>query len=529
MAQALKARRSSYANDFLDPEWYTETFLHIRTKEKRVVPFILNPVQRSFLTELRATRMAADGLRGCREIVLKARQHGFTTLILALFYHDTVTNEGVNTVIVPHRREDAEEMLQTVQIFYDGTPARYKPVIRYNSTYRMSFPKLRSQITIATGGSRSVGRSRTIHNLLVTELPFWPDAGENLAPLLDTVPVNGNVVIESTPGGVGDEFYRRAQQAEKGLGQFRLHRYAWWCNKDYRIALDPGESLEPYTDDEIELIGSAGLVPEQIKWRREMLADRGARKFAQEYECDFSRSGRMVFDATALKRYQRKSEGKEPISVAQLQQLIPWRRLEKTHLSVGLSPEGWRVWEAPQQGVEYIVGADVAEGRRGGDYDAAPVIRRDTGRQVGMLYGQWSPAVYAGKLFVWAHFWNKAHLGVERNNHGHAVLLKLREWDYPRLVWWEGYPGWLTSGKTKPLIIDRLEEALRKEWLPEFLDPLLVEELFAFVHHDDGTMGATTGAHDDTVMGLAIAWFLRQVVSRVKTGDGADVGVREIS
>lgn len=506
----------------LDPRWYIETFLWIRTKDKRVVPFRFNRVQRDFVSKLLPRR--DSGLRGLREVVLKGRQHGFTTLILALFYHDTITNEGTNTMIVPHRREDAEEMLETVKLFYAETPEQFRPVIHYNSTYRMTFPGLRSQITIASG-SKGVGRSRTIHNLLVSELPSWKDAENDLAPLLETVPKTGNVIIESTPGPRGDEFYRIVEEARKGHGVFRLHEYPWWWNPEYALPLEPGETLEPHTDDEAALIAAHGLTPEQIKWRREKIATIGPQKFAQEYECDFARSGRMVFDATALKRYEVRAQAVVPIEPAEVMQSLAWRRMERAHMPpAALSMDGWRVYELPQAGVQYVIGADVAEGLAGGDFDAAVVMRKDNGRVAAVLHGQWAPAVYAAKLYGLGRFYGDALLAVERNNHGHAVLLKLREWQYPALAWWDGRPGWITNGQTKPVIIDRLEEAIRQEWI-DLLDRVAVEELFSFVYHDDGTMAATAGAHDDLVMALAITWFIRQVAVGVKGDEGGGVRV----
>lgn len=506
----------------LDPRWYIETFLWIRTKEKKVVPFRLNPVQRDFVGKLLPRR--DSGLRGLREVILKGRQHGFTTLVLALFYHDTITNEGTNTLIVPHRREDAEEMLETVKLFYAETPEQFRPVIHYNSTYRMTFPGLRSQITIASG-SKGVGRSRTIHNLLVSELPSWRDPENDLAPLVETVPKDGNIIIESTPGPRGDEFYRIVDEARKGIGAYRLHEYPWWWNSDYRLELEPGETLEPYSEEEQDLIRAHGLSPEQIKWRRDKIRLLGPQKFAQEHECDFARSGRMVFDATALKRYEVKAQAASPLDVEEVTRSVAWRRLGQLELPAGaLSPEGWRVYELPRPGVEYIIGADVAEGVSGGDFNAAVVMRKDTGAVAAVVHGQWAPAVFAAKLVGVGRFYNDALLAPERNNHGHAVILKLREWQYPALAWWRGKPGWTTDAQTKPLMVDRLEEAIRQEWIALF-DRVTVEELFAFVHHDNGTMGATAGAHDDLVMALAIAWFVRQVAVGVRDEGG---GVRVI-
>lgn len=508
----------------LDPVWFAETFLYIRTKEKRVIPFRLNPIQRDFWSRIRDRWTPERGLKGAREIVLKARQHGFTTWILALFYHDTITNESTNTRIVPHEREAAEEMLATIKLFWERTPKEFRPEVKYNSKWQMTFPGLNSQITIGSGASGE-GRSFTIHNLLVSELAFWRHPEDDLPGPLETVPESGNVVIESTPGAPGDEFYRRVQEARAGTSPYRLHVYPWWANPEYRLPLEPGEKLEPYSQQELELIAAHGLTPEQIKWRRWKVSDIGPRKFAQEYECDFARSGLMVFDGDALARYRARAEAAQRLPLEAVERCPAYCRLKAAPLPAGaLSPDGWRIYELPEPGVRYIIGADVAEGLADGDADAAVVLRQDTGACVAVLHGRWPPALYAARLYGLGRLYYDALLAVERNNHGHAVLLKLREWQYPNLAGWNGKLGWETNDQTKPLIIDKLDEAIRHHWAA-MPDLATVEEAFAFVHDGRGGMGATRGAHDDLVMAWAIAWFVRLVAVGSASQAGVEVRV----
>jgi hypothetical protein len=45
-----------------------------------------------------------------------------------------------------------------------------------------------------------------------------------------------------------------------------------------------------------------------------------------------------------------------------------------------------------------------------------------------------------------------------------------------------------------------------------FLSPRLLEEFRTFIRHPDGTCSAAAGAHDDTVMAMAIAEAVRAEV-----------------
>ena len=71
-----------------------------------------------------------------------------------------------------------------------------------------------------------------------------------------------------------------------------------------------------------------------------------------------------------------------------------------------------------------------------------------TGEQVAVLAGRLDPSVFAAALDALAAWYNGAGVLVERNNHGHAVLLWLREFGSCRVLrGLDGKPGWLQTGQ----------------------------------------------------------------------------------
>jgi len=127
------------------------------------------------------------------------------------------------------------------------------------------------------------------------------------------------------------------------------------------------------------------------------------------------------------------------------------------------------------------------------------------------IRGQWPPDVFAAKLYTLSQRYNRAELVVERNNHGHAVLLELdnlhaRVWtDHRRST--EAQAGFLTNQASKVLLIDRLDKSLREHSL-EIPCEATIGELRAYQHLDDASLGAPSGAHDDLVMALALANYV---------------------
>ncbi len=177
------------------------------------------------------------------------------------------------------------------------------------------------------------------------------------------------------------------------------------------------------------------------------------------------------------------------------------------------------IWEPPQNGALYVIGADVSEGLEKGDYSSAQVVRRDTGEQVAEWHGHTDPDLFGIELFKLGRFYNDAFVGVEANGHGLTTLVTLKRYlGYPNVYYRQtvdretkGSPsrysrklGWLTNARTKPLMIDELAGALRDEGVT-LSSSETVEEMFTFVRDETGGMGAQEGCYDDRVIALAIA------------------------
>jgi hypothetical protein len=171
----------------------------------------------------------------------------------------------------------------------------------------------------------------------------------------------------------------------------------------------------------------------------------------------------------------------------------------------------------------YLVGADVGEGLSTSDWSSAAVLERDSGEQVAQLRGRWTPDIFAAKLDALARLYARhadsgnrmpVIVGVERNNHGHAVLLaltKLHAGVAPYQVFRarDKRVGWLTTSATRPVLLDQLEEAIRTSALT-LHDWQTVEQFGTFHWNDDGRAEASEGSHDDDVLSVGIAWQLRR-------------------
>jgi hypothetical protein len=161
-----------------------------------------------------------------------------------------------------------------------------------------------------------------------------------------------------------------------------------------------------------------------------------------------------------------------------------------------------KVYARPAPGRRYVIGADPAEGNPTSDESALAVLDVDSGEDVAFLAGRFEPATFAAHVDAVGRFYHHAPIMVERNNHGHAVLLWLRDNSgLTRLCGHDGLPGWHTTTKGKALLYDRAGEALRDG--AAILHGL---EAFAQLASVEGaTLRAPEGQPDDRAVAFVLA------------------------
>jgi hypothetical protein len=238
------------ARDLADPMWRISNLYKIITKTKTgetdadgnakeaslVIQFKPNRAQRRFLSRLWA-----------RNVILKARQLGFTTLICIAWLDHALFNPNSRCGIVAQDRDTAEAIFtDKVKFAYDNLPDALKqamPLKKCTST-ELRFGHNDSMIRVAT----SV-RGTTIHRLHISEFgkicAKYPDkAQEVMTGSIPAVPLDGGIiVIESTAEGQDGDFAEitheamAKQQAGKTLNErdYRLHFFAWWDAEEYEM------------------------------------------------------------------------------------------------------------------------------------------------------------------------------------------------------------------------------------------------------------------------------------------------------
>lgn len=234
-------------------------------------------------------------VKGLKEFILKARQFGFSTLITALFFLQTINTPNTNTLVVAHDAATSEELFQMVHRFWQNLPEEKRPRSKYNSRRQLYWPGINSRFLVRTAGARAgAGRGLTIHNLHCSEVAFYTNR-KLFTGLLQAVPAGGNVFVESTANGEsgdGAVFHEEYQKAKAGDSAFTARFYAWWQHEEYEAKPEPGFTRN---EEETSLASRLDLdgqfrrerVDRKLQWRRNKRSEPGmGALFAQEYPSD---------------------------------------------------------------------------------------------------------------------------------------------------------------------------------------------------------------------------------------------------
>jgi hypothetical protein len=166
---------------------------------------------------------------------------------------------------------------------------------------------------------------------------------------------------------------------------------------------------------------------------------------------------------------------------------------------------GLCVYVIPMQGHRYVVGGDPAGGNPTSDDSAAEVVDVATGEECACFAGKFEPATFAGHLDALAQWYN-AQLMVERNNHGHAVLLWLKDNGKSKvMVGHDGQLGWNTSTKSKAIMYGDAGEAFRD-------CEVILHSLETFTQLcsiEGSTLRAPENMHDDRAIAFALCLTAR--------------------
>ncbi|MFZ6029963.1 MAG: hypothetical protein ACOYYS_19795 [Chloroflexota bacterium] len=420
------------------------------------IPFRLWPAQARTLLTL---------LNNLLVVILKARQLGLTWLVLGFALWLMVFHPAATVLLFSRRETEAINLLtERMKGMYNRLPAwmRCRAVLVDNDhEFRLS------NGSAAMAFPTTAGDSYSATLVIVDEADLVPDLNFLMRAVKPTIDAGGHMVLLSrankeTPNS---EFKNIYLAAKKQLSNWVSVFLPWYARPDRDKA-----------------------------WYREQKADilsrtRSLDDLYEQYPATDAQAlaPKMLGKRLPFKWINSCYDERMPIDAP----------VEKTPAIPGLE-----IYAEKRFGRRYVIGADPAEGNPTSDDSALEVLDADSGEEVAALAGQFEPSTFGAYIDEIGRYFSNAGVLVERNNHGHAVLLWLSEHSALNiLTGLDGRPGWLNNHKGKSQMYSYTADSLRdKQALIHSID---TQSQLASI--EGASLSAPEGDRDDRATAFSLA------------------------
>ena len=464
---------------------------HIRIKASNTgsyVPFRLYQYQAQLLNDLRWR--VADNTRIIRPTnrlvaILKARQLGCTTVVLAHVIHVAIMRPGTTVLLLSKGLRESKELIGRVRMAILQLPNYLRPnKITIDSRTELEFSN--GSRFISFGSVSSQGDSYTCQLAVLDECDLVGDLEVLMGGVMPTLAEDGQLIMltradKSQPNSHFKDIWRNA-----GNGRPRQN--------DYFTVFIPWQAVptrnQDWYDKQVRNASSIDYIWEMYPATQEQAL-----------------AGRQEAKRLPLRWLEQCYQPEEPLPVL--------GGPNANHVLAGLP--GLRIFREPEPNKQYVIGADPAGGKMNPNNDdsSAQVLDKSHQEQVAHLINRIEPGIFGDYLGQLARYYNNAGVLPERNNHGHAVILYLRN-HYPdvRILFGpDQEPGYNKTDKTKIQAMDLMAETLRCGGLT-IHDAQTFQQL---ANIETATNKAPVGDHDDAADSMCIALYAAdQPVHRVE-------------
>lgn len=464
------ARLREVARCRRDPAYFVDTYCNIFDPVAGAwIPFILWPEQRDTLHAIDNNKLV---------IVLKARQLGLSWLVLCymlwlMLFHPIVVG------LVFSRRDD-----EAVYLLGDE---RLRGVWRRLPDWMMRGPApltSNDHEWSLTNGSvarcfpTTAGDSYTASIAIVDEADLVPDLNRLMRAVKPTIDAGGRMLLVS-----------RSEKSEPGSEFKSIYRAAMGGHSEWAPVFLPWY-VHPDRDDD---------------WYT-----------AQKQEIE-ERTGsdddlKEQYPATVAEALSPRTLDKR-IAPTWIEQCYRESALmQRTQYDGGPVVPQLLVYRLPDPDRAYCLGVDTAEGNPLSDESSITVLAVDSGEEVAQLSMRMEPATTAAHGMKLSEWYNMAPIMVERNNHGHAVLLWLED-NARTIKLLNGHDdkiGFLSSSLGKAMLYTVAADAFKN-----YETVIHTYESVSQLQSIEGsTLRAPDGEHDDRADSYALALAARKELTR---------------
>lgn len=457
-------------------------------------------------------------------IVLKARQLGLTTLLMARALHELMHRPGSNILLVSENQRVANKALSLLDFMWRFLPDWYRdraPTMTVDSAteHIWEFPDGLTSRIVSLPATKTAGASETATLVLWDEAALASDQEETYKTLKPTTDAGGRMVIFSTARGGHNRFARLYREGVAGNNEFATVFHPWYRSR----FLNPKASLVPSC--------AAGPCPDCVDRtlyeakRRDF--DENPWEFFSEYpesaDEAFLESGRPrfadlppieTFDEFGWRGWLR--DGKlveDPLGPLRVNPAFARGAPSWAKVAIGVDPSGGVGGDFTAAQVGFLDQAGVPHRIAfWHDNQTEPTDAADQLAELGRFFagGQQRAAQIAVER---AGGWGDTFINELQHHHSYPNLYVYRRPGARRGGGRESSFGFPMTSSRRPMVVDKLAAYLPsttvdKPVVLQGIDPLLRHELGAFIVTAQERYEADTGMHDDLVMSTGILLFV---------------------
>jgi len=562
-----------------DPDRFAQKYLRVKPKMGPPIPFKHNYTQECIARA--SEEMLRENLP-VRLFVLKSRQVGSTTGLLAHGFAKAWATDDYEGVLVAQLDETAKTLLERVKFWHadmgsrinEETRQRLQLILSKDSRHSIGFADTRSQLYVVSAKNKDAARGNTKQWGHLTEFSYYPNPMlilKEFSQICHYLP-GTEMYIDTTGKGFNspahafwDECVKLAGEGNIVVDGFSMSTFRplfvkWQKDPEciYRFSSDRDRDMlmgmafeyQPKLKDRME---EHNLSPGNIiySWQSLLHSLHGDwEEYLQEHPCTADEAwrlkGKSFFGSENLNvikrfipQYDEQAryflyDGMKSSPDQMFDSFGELMEVPAKEIAIDDDRPYFILWKRPSPNGDYVISGDSALGVEGGNFCSSFVLDKRTFEMCLEFHGRIRPDQHAKVMESLGNIYNYALLAPEYNNHGHVVVDNLRR-NYGNIYREQVDDeygnkerrklGWSTNYTTRPQILSlakRVIEDLAKGQTSEtfFIKSHgLMKELASFQLNDDERAESVSGTFDDRVLAWSIAL---KVIVNVTLGTSDD-------
>jgi hypothetical protein len=459
--------------------YFSHRYIKIFHPIRGLVPFIHYNYQRRVIGEYDNHRF---------NIISKMRQAGLTTVTALWGLWRCMFRKDQAIMVMSKTDREAMTSAGMIARAIDWLPTWIKPQMDKDNDHVKEFKTTGGRIEFQ---GPEAARSKALTYMILDEAAHIPEMDKHWKAMYPTLSTGGNCIAISTVNGLGNWYQETYYKAQAGKNRWNIIELDFWEHPDYND--------KAWVADQRVQLGEKG-------WQQEVMRS-------------FLGSGETYIPGKVIAELDNSIRDKLPLRVK-----FPEWCNEKEEF---IEERGalW-IWREPIDGHEYTMAVDSADGvGDDGDNSSFQILDDATMEQVAEFYSnRVPPHIFSQIINEVAIYYNSCRVVVENNApSGGAVIAGLKDTMMYENLYMEPKKKNSIGIKSNQMLRSMILESLQHQLLRNGIkvnSPRLVHELKTFIYNASKKRAeAGPGKHDDAIMALAIAIYIRnQIMKDIPVG-----------